>query len=577
MIRAEYLRFMQTLGNEASTINVRKIANIILDNIDTLIPLTTRQGQRIQSIVPLARANWSTTNTTTPTPTENDTEQSFSFNKITKLLTGPFRGFAKQKEFDLNSLLVLIYGPNGTGKSSFCEALEYALLGNVADAESKRFRNQDDYLKNAHTNSYVKPTILGINNLGEEVPVQPNDALYRFCFVEKNRIDSFSRIAAHAPAKQTELISTLFGLESFNEFVRNFSPEIDEKYIDLLGVKANQLRLKQQSLAGTQLLLKENNTALKLLVAEEIEFSKNYKVGMTLAQVIADINGDADNLGMIKKIETELLQPVATKSGLSIVKLNELLLTITTSQAELTVKQQELNNASQQISFQQLYVAVVQLQLVDPDHCPACKTPIEQVTINPYTNANDELKKLQHLSALQQRVQQLNTIINQAVIDVSQIVNTACVSFSQNPLQGFAVATPTHANIAWWNSLHEKLADGFTPWQHIDSQVKQLEQNDSSIELLSQQRGVKQQELSKLRGLADQIIRLQTQRQTIVQAIKVAENVIATFAIKNEKLIAEVELEKITLVENMTISAAYATFVKKLSAYSHAPRSPNTI
>ncbi|MGF3860388.1 AAA family ATPase [Salmonella enterica] len=39
---------------------------------------------------------------------------------------------------------MLIYGPNGTGKSSFCEALEYTLLGNVAEAESKRFRNQNE-------------------------------------------------------------------------------------------------------------------------------------------------------------------------------------------------------------------------------------------------------------------------------------------------------------------------------------------------------------------------------------------------------------------------------------------------
>ncbi|GAA6171881.1 hypothetical protein NBRC116592_15510 [Colwellia sp. KU-HH00111] len=77
MIRAEYLRFMQTLGNEASSVNVRKIANIVLDNIDTLIPLTTRQGQRIQSIVPLATANWSTINTTAPAPIENDIEKSF--------------------------------------------------------------------------------------------------------------------------------------------------------------------------------------------------------------------------------------------------------------------------------------------------------------------------------------------------------------------------------------------------------------------------------------------------------------------------------------------------------------------
>lgn len=60
---------------------------------------------------------------------------------------GPFRAFARQEEFDLESRLVLIYGPNGTGKSSFCETLEYCLLGNVIDAENKRFHNQNEYLK----------------------------------------------------------------------------------------------------------------------------------------------------------------------------------------------------------------------------------------------------------------------------------------------------------------------------------------------------------------------------------------------------------------------------------------------
>lgn len=567
MIRAEYLRFMQTLGCDASSTNIRKIANLVLNNIDTLIPLTTRQGQRIQSFVKLAKINWPTVSPTAPVIPENIQEQPFSFNKITKLITGPFRGFAKQEEFDLNSLLVLIYGPNGTGKSSFCEALEYGLLGNVAEAESKRFRNPDDYLKNAHTNTYSKPTILGLNSQGEEIAVQANDALYRFCFVEKNRIDNFSRIAAHAPAKQTELISTLFGLDSFSDFVRNFSPEIDGRYIDLLGVKANQLRLKQQSLIGTQTLLQENKNALASLVTEEIEFSKSYNTSFTLRQVIADINGDDHNLGRIKTLETELQQPIAAKSGLSIGKLNEHLQTITTSQAELNVKQQELINSSQQVSFQQLYEAVVQLQPTNPDQCPACKTPINQVVINPYVNASNELGKLQHLSALQQRIQLLNNNISQAVIAVSQIINTACTRFTQNPLQGFLVASPTQANIIWWNSLHQKLPNGFTAWQHINSQVKQLEHSDLSIEQQSQERNLKQQDLSKLRELSAQIIRLQTQRQSIIQAIKTSEDVIATFTHDNKNLIAEVELEKLTIVENMTISTAYADFVRKLNSY----------
>ena len=75
------------------------------------------------------------------------------------MTVGPFRGFSKPEHFDLDSNLVLIYGPNGTGKSSFCEALEYCLLGNVEDAENKRFRNQVEYLKNAHVNRFLAPIL----------------------------------------------------------------------------------------------------------------------------------------------------------------------------------------------------------------------------------------------------------------------------------------------------------------------------------------------------------------------------------------------------------------------------------
>ena len=167
--------------------------------------------------------------------------------RLKSLTVGPFRGFAKPEVFDLDSQIVLIYGPNGSGKSSFCEALEYGLLGSVEEAESKRFREARDYLKNAYVDRF-EPPVIGVNFAdAEPAIVTANEVQFRFCFVEKNRIDSFSRIAAHLPARQTALISTLFGLDSFNDFVRGFSDEIDDKYIDLIGEKATQLAKKQLS------------------------------------------------------------------------------------------------------------------------------------------------------------------------------------------------------------------------------------------------------------------------------------------------------------------------------------------
>ena len=224
MIQTEYLRFLETLDIDGVPSNVRKLANLVRANINQLIPLGTHQGQRVKRMVSLAQTDWDTLTEEIQPISENVVEGNSSVTQLTSLSVGPFRGFARTEVFDLTSRLVLIYGPNGTGKSSLCEALEYGLLGNVADAESKRFRDQREYFKNAYVNRFLAPEIRGLNEKGKEIPIVPEEEIYRFCFVEKNRIDSFSRIAAQAPAKQAELISTLFGLESFNEFVRKFPP-----------------------------------------------------------------------------------------------------------------------------------------------------------------------------------------------------------------------------------------------------------------------------------------------------------------------------------------------------------------
>lgn len=62
MIRSEYLRFLKTLTGEDVSADMRKIANLVLNHLDTLIPLSTSQGQRIKKVASLAKANWGTIN-----------------------------------------------------------------------------------------------------------------------------------------------------------------------------------------------------------------------------------------------------------------------------------------------------------------------------------------------------------------------------------------------------------------------------------------------------------------------------------------------------------------------------------
>jgi len=571
MIQTEYHRFLQTLSADGVSTDVRKIANLVLQHLDLLIPLSTSKGQRIKKIVYLAQKNWSSVSSDILLTQVQEAEQSYPITLLKSLSVGPFRGFAKQEDFDLASLLVLIYGPNGTGKSSFCEALEYGLLGNVAEAESKRFRNQQDYLKNAHTNNFSPPFLIGEDHQGNEVPISANEGLFRFCFVEKNRIDNFSRIAAQAPSKQSELISTLFGLDAFTEFVRNFTDTMDERYIDLEGAKAKVLNDKRQTLAGHQQQLKTSiPEELNNIENEEKTQANKYREGCTFTQMVTELNGSEDKTSLIKQLEDDLQKPIASKSNLTIAELQMLKQTIETDIGERNTKQVELSKASQQVSFKQLYEAVTKLKESSPEQCPACQTPLSQVKVNPFDHADAELTKLQHLGQLQEEVKRLEGDIGTSLIKLSEIIKTCCTRFHENnQLSVFQTATDSTAITDRWNSFHQQLSDGFTPWQHLEAQVKQLEDIDKEIDKAAQKRIEKQAELGRIRGFSEQIVKLQSRRETANSSKKNATEALEKFDTENAQLIADVEAEKAIVIQNRAIARAYTTLVQKLNTYKN--------
>ena len=566
MIHTEYLRFTQTLTAEAVPDDVRKIANIVLQHLEELIPLTTAQGQRVKRVAHLAQANWGIARANIQPVPDQVSNHPMPFSKLKTLSVGPFRGFAKKEVFDLSSDIVLLYGPNGTGKSSFCEALEYGLLGSVAEAVSKRFLDQRGYFKNAHTNTFEGPEILGADG----VRIVPNESAYRFCFVEKNRIDSFSRIAAQAPAKQVELISTLFGLDLFNEFARNFTTEINSKYIDLEGNKAKLLNEKIKSLAVYQEQIATSEDELKKLEVEELALARQYRDGVTFAQMLVEINGNAEDPGIIGKLDAELQSPIIAKSNLSTAALQALGQSIGSSLTELTSKQTDLLKASQDVSFKQLYEALLEVQAVSVDSCPACKTPLSQTAVNPYTHAHSELENLKHLAGLQSSVHDLGQVVSQWLVGVSQVADKCCEYFPASNLQSIRLGQGTQPSIEWWNLLHQSLQDGYTPWQCLESQVQQLEANDKAIDLAIHDRNTKQAEVNRLRIIANQIIALSARRDAISVSVAKAMGVVASFTVENAQLIADVEAEKVSVAQNKAIARAYATFVEILNSYKNA-------
>lgn len=61
-----------------------------------------------------------------------------------------FRGFHRPARFDLSASALIVHGPNGTGKTSFFDALQWLLIGDLPRLRSLRMRQTEEYIKNAY-------------------------------------------------------------------------------------------------------------------------------------------------------------------------------------------------------------------------------------------------------------------------------------------------------------------------------------------------------------------------------------------------------------------------------------------
>jgi hypothetical protein len=186
-VLAEYQRFLTYLSERPVAHDVRRMANIVLQNLASLAEVGAARRARSTRLAPIAVQELATTAHEMPAFCDGGTEDQ-PLGRLHELRVGPFRGFMRAESFDLSRDITLVYGPNGTGKSSFCEALEVALLGSISEAQAKRIDHRV-YCNNARLRRHVPPMLSSARDAEEPAPVRANDESFRFCFIEKNRID----------------------------------------------------------------------------------------------------------------------------------------------------------------------------------------------------------------------------------------------------------------------------------------------------------------------------------------------------------------------------------------------------
>lgn len=189
--RQDFDRFVSWVyQSEAIPSDVRQLASLCLANFDALAGTSRNRSQRSIYLAQLMRQQLAQTPAEPPAIEANIEVGEWPWSRLHRLTLGPFRGFRTPESFELDKQITLLYGPNGSGKTSLCEALEYALLGDVEEAGNKRIAART-YLANLHAGRSAPPVLKALDNRGQELDVVSNPDTFRFCFVEKNRIDSF--------------------------------------------------------------------------------------------------------------------------------------------------------------------------------------------------------------------------------------------------------------------------------------------------------------------------------------------------------------------------------------------------
>lgn len=577
MIRNEYLRFLEALRDDGSVSeDERRIANLVGDHLDEIVPLGTAAGQRVRRIKDLALTfGFDRLSPELPSQGTEANVPETDIRSIASVTVGPFRGFRTQADFNVDSNTVLIYGPNGTGKTSFCEALEYGLLGSVQEAESKRFGGIGQYLENADAGEFVAPALMGRDSDGNVVNISPDEEAFRFCFVEKNRIDSFSRIASYLPSKQMALIASLFGLEDFNEFVRAFSESISDTYLDQTGIHRRQLEEKQNAIVADQRTIETEKGRLPKLRAQARIVAERVREGLRFSELEAVLGTD-ETPGLIQELEGYLTRPAETPSGIEKKGEVERLEEARKAVDKYLEDRAKYDALKDQVSYRDLYRAISQISSENGAQCPACDTPLERTVKNPFEAAEQGLQELEHLAELESQIQQEETNLTGSIRDLQKTLFVASKYLPDSePIKEAIASIGAQPEIPWFRTYfiqneEDQKDKAAVLYKDFDKSLSNLEKRDAVIAWHTEKRTEWEAELRRLRSIRDEMFRVKFQRKQTADTLRHARASIFAFNKDNQDLLTQVENERGQIEVNRRIAAAYSSFVARLRTYNES-------
>lgn len=556
-------------------VDVRRLANLALARFDELAETTRQRSQRSFLLVDLIRQELDRIADTEPAVEVEIEAGTWPWAKLEHMTLGPFRGFRTPEPFDLSKEVTLFYGPNGSGKSSLCEGLEYALLGDVEEAGSKRIQART-YLTNVHEARFTPPTLKAMDSNGQEIDVLPNADAYRFCFIERNRIDAFSRIASRPNAQRTELIATLFGMEKFNDFVNHFNESIDGQ-LTLKDIQQSTLRERKTALTADHLAVNGMADSMQDLAEEEATLAQEYEPGTTF-EALKQLIGTDGAAGRLNELEVILETVPPNILGVTRQGFLDSFDEAHQSSEAVDAICVALHAKSDEVSFKALYVSVIALQEIVGDRCPACDTPLNgqiQVAQNPYEKASEGLKHLDELGVIQEqqqtaqnRLEEASRKLREMFIPVANFINAQ--NEKETRLGQFIELLPNEPIERWWSDIYPEVAgnDGDTTLLvHLLTVVDRIKVQDESSLQIEQERQPHVEERRRLLDFQLKVHAQELKRQQFKDDIDAAKRRIEIFGETNADLIVQAAQERLDIERDVRFKETYDRFLQELKEY----------
>lgn len=298
---------------------------------------------------------------------------------------GTFIRFSKRKN--------IFYAPNGGGKSSLCEAIEICTTGDIKEA-ARRKTKVKQYIARGENKPQL--ALIGTNKL----KITPSIS-WSSCFIDRNRLQEFSLLGSKDTGSgESDVLATLFGLEELQEVISRFvRPESftlkafmrADQAEALTNLERAQTELGQQRSKHRADLQAAISEICKLLgLRPDQDFEIRPKVQRLRKTIDIHIRG-AERLRAAKAPVVIPIKGVARTSAIAKRLLNR------RAQIETIFLQR-----ASDVNYRAVFEALEAIEQQSEQTCPACLTPLDHVTVNPFERARDQIKTLGALEALKQ-------------------------------------------------------------------------------------------------------------------------------------------------------------------------------